>query len=235
LSSLINCKPIFRWPFRTNIIKTKFGIFKIRPYTIDAIYASPAYERIDINYLFRTINKSIKAKRTLLFIDIGANIGKYTIMVAKKFENCKNVKIIAFEPALSIFAILKENITINKISKNVELYNFACFNEYTSDNNISIKWEQYGKSLKKAVTLDTLVVKKINNYSVVVLKIDTDGLEIEILEGAKELINSGKEIFILLEDFLSPKIAQYLNNKGIKFLGKFTPLNSWWHKDCYNG
>ena len=96
MSSLINCKPIFRWPFRTNIIKTKFGIFKIRPYTIDAIYASPAYERIDINYLFRTINKSIKAKRTLLFIDIGANIGKYTIMVAKKFENCKNVKIIAF-------------------------------------------------------------------------------------------------------------------------------------------
>ncbi|MEK6647279.1 MAG: FkbM family methyltransferase [Candidatus Firestonebacteria bacterium] len=233
LSNFVNSKYIFRWPFKTDIIKTKFGIFKIRPHTIDAIYASPAYERIDINYLFKTIDK-LKAKNKLLFIDIGANLGKYTIMIARRFKDNKNIKIMAFEPTLSIYTLLKKNIAMNGVPENIELYNLACFSKESRDDNISIKWEQYGKSLRKAITLDALVLRKLIDYDVVVLKIDTDGLEIEILEGAKELINSGKEIFILLEDALDPKVAQYLNSKGIEFLAKFTPLNSWWHKDCCN-
>src|SRR5690606_24281243 len=76
--------------------------------------------------------------------------------------------------------------------------------------------------------LDSVAGNKISKYDVLVMKIDTEGMEIDVLKGARKFINSKKEIYILLEDFVNPRILEYLQNLNAKFICKLTPYNSWW-------
>jgi len=61
-----------------------------------------------------------------VFIDVGANVGKYTVMVGKKLKN--KGKVIAFEPEPSNLKALRKNISMNNI-KNVKILPLACSNK----------------------------------------------------------------------------------------------------------
>ena len=56
-----------------------------------------------------------------MFLDIGANIGYFSLLAA---NHSPAVKIISFEPAKEIFQKLSENISINNI-KNITTVNAA--------------------------------------------------------------------------------------------------------------
>ena len=60
----------------------------------------------------------------MLFIDIGAHYGYYTLLVGTSHPNSK---IVAFEPVPSNFEILKRNVALNEL-KNVECHNVAVSN-----------------------------------------------------------------------------------------------------------
>ena len=56
-----------------------------------------------------------------LFIDIGANVGHYSLLAAGV---CK-ANVIAFEPIPSTFFKLEENVKLNALSKNVTCHNIG--------------------------------------------------------------------------------------------------------------
>ncbi len=144
-------------------------------------------------------------------VDVGANIGHYTNLLAKKYPN---KKIFSIEASPSIFSILKSNCKLNKV-KNVILYNNAIsnVNEKTIDffergclstlNRQFLKdWlisDKYIKKIKvQTLTLDNLI-KKENLSQIDLLKIDIESHEMQALAGAKQALTSKKIKNIVVE------------------------------------
>ena len=141
-----------------------------------------------------------------IFLDIGANIGLYSILAGKKVG--KTGKVISIEPHSINFSSLLKNIKINELSDriipiNIALTDEQCFlpfNYYKLDS--ASTGSQLGKNgyddflfkeiiteLKYATSIDYL----INNGLIPIpniVKIDVDGLEYQILQGMKILITS---------------------------------------------
>jgi len=109
------------WNYPIDTIWTKFGIFKIRINTSDAANVSPAFERRDQNYLIQLISQLISSGKKVLFLDIGADLGSYSVLVANKFINTP-IAVKAFEPIFESCNLIEENIRKNSIEEYVSMY-----------------------------------------------------------------------------------------------------------------
>ena len=123
------------------------------------------------------------------FIDIGANCGIATIILAK--QNPTSV-VYSFEPDINVFKVLEENIKLNNLS-NVILFNKAmCRKEtktielclhpnYSGGNTTCAEKTVFGKNtIVECVSFDEI----IDTYKIAkidLLKIDCEGAEYEIL------------------------------------------------------
>jgi FkbM family methyltransferase len=155
-----------------------------------------------------------------LFVDIGANIGSYTVLSG----SCEGVNVVAFEPVSSTFSWLQKNIQVNKLDKKVRAMNIGLADQagtiYFSSNldtlnHVVSKHEKNSESIEVDVlTLDEVMKKK----SPTVIKIDTEGYESQILNGAKKTINNSSLIAILLELNGSGKRYGKEDNEIHKFL-----------------
>ena len=142
-------------------------------------------------------------------IDIGANIGQFSLVIAKIFESRQQMtpRIVCFEPIKSNFQLMFENFSSNQFHG--ELYNFA-IGEFPEQKNLVVH-EVYGrrkfKGLLRIESLDSLI-SSLNLESVQLVKIDTDGFELNILRGAKNFLNLYK-----------PKVLIELNTKISREIG----------------
>lgn len=127
--------------------------------------------------------------------DLGSHIGMSILYFKMKYPKSK---IVAFEPNPNTFFILEENVENNKL-ENVSLYNFALGNKDTervlyidcSDSN-AFSTSSFTKDAwnGKQKTLPIIVEsKKLSNYineNIDLLKIDTEGEELNILKDLEE-------------------------------------------------
>jgi len=124
-------------------------------------------------------------------VEVGAYIGNHVIFYSK----IVGVRaVIAFEPTLRSFGILKENIEKNELD-NVLTYNYAVANmiglskcNIRKENNpAKNQWfltkETDGDCIP-TVTLDS----EVGDVTVDFIKIDAEGMEIEVLKGGEETI-----------------------------------------------
>jgi FkbM family methyltransferase len=130
-------------------------------------------------------------------IDIGANIGAFSIQAAS--IGAKNI--LAVEPEPNNLISLKENIKLNNLNSvirvvEVGISNFEGTAMITDEGGDSTIFGNDGKTSIKIITLDNLFKKyKINNVNV--LKIDVEGSEPEIiLSASKENLDKCKYIAI---------------------------------------
>lgn len=160
-------------------------------------------------------NSTVEAQYTAQFIeqvenpiviDVGANIGTYATWVARFVEN-RNGRVYCFEPQRSIYQILCGNMAINNIH-NVYAYNIGLGNE---DKFIDIQEADYFKEHSSfgAYSLDGIDRKKYQNSDKVdrirlskldtfmseynvpkvdFIKIDAEGLDIDVIRGGYETI-----------------------------------------------
>ena len=132
-----------------------------------------------------------------VFIDVGANLGKYTIMVGKKLK--ENGTVISIEPEKQNIKLLNENIKINGL-KNVIVIEKACSNkngkstlylEGTTFGGTSHSLEKHkhhvGEIIVDIETLDS-IISKLKFKRVNLVKIDVEGSELEVLHGAEKII-----------------------------------------------
>ncbi|MBC8285127.1 MAG: FkbM family methyltransferase, partial [Nitrospinae bacterium] len=148
---------------------------------------------------------------TGIMIDVGANIGANTIPLAVKHPQ---IKFHCYEPHPEIFARLKSNIKLNNL-KNVEPANSAVSNssekslkffaQKTADNmgrsslklNSDIK--EHDEITVSAISIDDNFAD--NSDPVILIKVDTQGTELEVLQSATRTIEKFKPVILFeLED-----------------------------------
>lgn len=228
-------KPIEKIAFLIpiNFIDTKFGKFYLRSSTMDVICASPAFERLDINLLLDLIKKLIKQNKKVLFLDIGSDIGTYAISVGNKFRKYRKLEIVAFEPTSKSFEFLNKNINENNLRGKIKSFNFALSNKnswsHISTNNFNPGGNKISVNGEK-ITIKTLDSLNIKNFDTLIVKIDVEGHEREVIEGAKNTMKINPS-YILLEDFIDFSIYKYMEKSKFKFVTKLTPYNSWWKNE----
>jgi FkbM family methyltransferase len=173
------------------------------------IFFRNSYEEKQIQFLI----DNIKDYKRSIFIDIGANKGIYSLLLAKKF---KNLKIYGFEPVTSTFDCFVYNIFLNNLKKNIKAFNFGISNSLGNKKMIALKRKNYIQSggysfeiNKKKIHRDNIIeyyktkigdqiikFKKKNLF----IKIYVDGYEEKVLKGFNKLLKNNK-IFIQIEIF----------------------------------
>lgn len=158
-----------------------------------------------------------------VFFDIGANVGIYTLMAAM---DCENVKIISFEPVAKNYYALIKNISNFKTS-NICAYCLSltnnCSYRYLNQWGAAFGGNEYLTQNKKIddpvendlcfhgsinVTLDNFI--ESTKIFPTHIKIDIDGNEKELIEGAKKTLRNKKLKSIIIE------ISDFQENNFIK-------------------
>jgi|SRR5690606_6471091 len=152
----------------------------------------------------------------LTVLDVGANFGFLSLVWANTVA--KNGQTIAFEPNIHLFSSLNKSIKLNGLQntllvknnavgaedKNIELYM-----DHTTSNVLTIN---NAKSVHpiEMLSLDSFSVQtKLNTCDL--LKIDVDGIELEILHGATQLIKQFKPI-VIIETNDDRRIVDYMKD-----------------------
>lgn len=163
-------------------------------------------EKMVINHFFNQLDKNIKP----IIFDVGANIGDYSIAVNSIFG--ERAQLYCFEPSKETFALLEENV---KNHKNIKLYNFG----FGKENKIAVlysnkgssglaslynrKLEHYGIRMNQQ---ENVTIKRLDDFCrennighIHFLKMDVEGNELNILQGAEKIIKSGAVDYIQFE------------------------------------
>src|SRR5919112_3966830 len=145
-----------------------------------------------------------------IVIDIGANIGRYTIISSKRVGT--KGKVVAIEAHPGNFEILNRNIKLNQLTNIIPL-NYAAYSKeakiklYVPDEESGYTiyhtlLERTGKKFVEvnANTLDYLLqLNEIRQEEVNWIKIDVEGVEFEVLKGATNVLSKSKDIALLIE------------------------------------
>ena len=113
-----------------------------------------------------------------LFVDVGANVGTYTIWAAEQ-----GAEVIAVEPAADTFGLLEENIALNGYQVTTVRAAAGAGSghaRFTRGLDAGNCLSPDGPVVTDLVTVDSL----IGDRRVTGMKVDVEGFEIEVLRGA---------------------------------------------------
>lgn len=162
----------------------------------------------------------LETKRGGNVIDVGSNIGSFSLVAANHLnKKNSNYKVYSFEPFNEIYNKLLINININNYLKDNLVTEKIALSDKIGEklffeviqNNLganSLKTEiTKNKDFNKFIYTETLdnycSINKVNNISFI--KIDVEGMEIEILNGSEKVIEEfNPNLFIEINE------AQYL-------------------------
>jgi FkbM family methyltransferase len=209
------------WSPSYKIVKAFFKIlklFKITPPQFIQIivpeYNYKFYVRLDKEDLAtyeNAIFQLFRPKQKDNFIDVGAHIGRYSIMASKRIGSSDRV--IAIEAHPDTFELLKKNIKLNALHNvttinsvvtsqkgKVKLYLPGQDSGFTVYNTIMINRAKPTENFLEveANTLDNILDEN-NIQRVNYLKIDVEGAELEVLKGAVNTLSSNKDLTLLIE------------------------------------
>ena len=134
------------------------------------------------------------------FVDIGANVGSYTILASSQVK----ANSISIEPLQDTFKKLIDNILINKVEKNVKACNIGLGSEISkihftksldTINHVATK-EEIDTIEVKIDTLDNLLM---NEQCPSLIKIDVEGYENEVINGAEKTLENQSLKAIIIE------------------------------------
>jgi len=133
-----------------------------------------------------------------LFIDIGANIGIYTILASAE----TGATTISIEPIPSTYNHLLDNIFINKIEDKVQALNIGLGSEkkfirFTNELGAVNHVATGAETNTIEISIETL--DSISKRIPTLLKIDVEGFETEVLNGAKSILANNDLKAIIIE------------------------------------
>jgi len=185
---------------------------------------------------------SFQEKENLIFWDIGANIGLYSIYNSLKHPKSTTI---AFEPSSSNLRVLTRNISINNLEKNIKVVSIPLTNkenifqemkegqfvEGGALNSFGEKFDFEGKEFKPTMKynlLGTTINYFLENSILDIpdyIKIDVDGIEHLILEGGDKFLNDKKVKSLSIEineNFKEQydKVLNLMNKYEFKLLHK---------------
>ena len=134
-----------------------------------------------------------------LFIDIGANVGVYTILASSEV----GANTIAIEPIPSTFKNLIENINVNQIQEKVKSLNIGLgskkdiirFTQTLDTVNHVATQNEIDAINVEVEKLDTIA----KNKKPLLIKMDVEGFETDVLNGSEEVLKSKDLKAIIIE------------------------------------
>jgi FkbM family methyltransferase len=193
------------------LVKTLYGfIILVNPVSDTgverSIFFKGTYENGTMKIMTDVLNKG------RAFIDIGANIGLMSLHASRIMGN--RGKVLSFEPLLSTYNILLQNISLNKAS-NIEAINIAVGSTngiVEIFDNSKIRGASSLINTNQTQSSHRVPLKSLDTYldedpieSITCLKIDVEGWELEVLKGAaKTLSGSDAPICIIECSLLHP-------------------------------
>ncbi|MBP9732119.1 MAG: FkbM family methyltransferase [Candidatus Magasanikbacteria bacterium] len=148
-------------------------------------------------------------KPDMVVVDIGANIGYFTLIAAEQVGS--QGKVLAFEPENENFALLEKNITYNNLS-NVKLFHTALGDSegtielFKSEVNkgdhriYNVENESRERVTVQITKLDT-VCKVLDVHTIDIIKIDVQGAEGIVLAGMKNILQESPTLIMFIEFF----------------------------------
>ncbi len=191
---------------KTRYYKSSLGKFIVRKGTLDFQFANHAYEWNVKKFVYEHLNKYD------VFLDIGANIGTYTIIPA-----IEGLKVYAFEPVKSNYDALVTNVKLNNFNDKVVTYPLALGKTNTSAN-FTLDLVNTGASHLTEYTNQAEIIENpefedieivcfdeiFNKLSIdpsdkVFMKIDVEGMEPDVLIGATKFIKNHPNLLVIIE------------------------------------
>ena len=130
------------------------------------------------------------------FIDIGANIGSYSILASSQI-GCKTL---AFEPSKENYTLLSSNIKLNDLQDFIISHNYA-LGEFNSSSLI-----KYNGAMSHIVNnhksqLQQISIKKLDDFANYgeLIKIDVEGYEEFVLKGAEAVLKNERTNALIVE------------------------------------
>lgn len=142
-------------------------------------------------------------KKDDIVIDIGACIGIYTLEMAKLVG--KNGRVIAFEPLEEAFYLLKKNVEVNNYGGRIKIHQKAVSNKTGKGSlfyhpfhiGASVMFNGFdGREERKTETINLDEFFKNNNSKISFIKMDADGSEYLILQGASEILKRTNKMLV---------------------------------------
>lgn len=185
-----------------------------------------------------------------VFYDIGANIGVYSIYHAMKFDN----NVFAFEPSLFNLQILAKNIYINNLSDQIIIipnpvsetnvvadFNLSSIEDGSAHSTFKEEWDQKGGLLNVNFKYKTLglSLNHLFEHNLItipsIMKIDVDGIEHLILNGANKLLGNECLVSILVEVHSEfSRLKESIKAQLLKYHFKFDHAQSSMENQIWN-
>jgi len=147
------------------------------------------------------VKKIIKPNSTIL--DVGANFGYYSIILA--LELMKKCQIYAFEPCLPVFSRLVRNIMLNDLDSCIKPLSIALSDKIGSGGALAFNQGNSGATFIdnsrngdiQMTTVDKFCELNSGISKVDFIKIDVEGFELFVLQGARQVILRDKPVVFL--------------------------------------
>ena len=191
---------------------------------VSGLLALGSFEETEVK-MFRE-----KLEIGMTVIDVGANIGYYTIITGKRVG--VNGRVLAFEPEENNFSLLSRNISLNKLN-NVTVFKIALANKsgeeslYLDNDNKGHHSLSSQKSRTEKIVLvrtDTLdnILEKYGSPKVDLIKMDIEGAECLALEGMAKTLAINLDLILLTEFY--PQAIRRLGRSPLQFLKNLVKL-----------
>lgn len=168
-------------------------------------------------------------KEGSVIIDIGAHIGKYSVILGKMIGS-KGL-VVAIEPHPLNFLFLLLNIHINNLTNIVKPYRVATWEMDNMELNLNIALESglhsvmfkprgtMGSIRVRTRTVDSLIHElKLNKVNLI--KIDVEGAEIDVLRGAEETLKRTRYLQVEVFDQNLNEVKTMLRKYGFRKLAE---------------
>ena len=172
-----------------------------------------------LQYVKRIISQDFPNDKVIIF-DVGANQGDYSHEVIDVFKQDVSILVYAFEPSPSVFTLLQDNLNRHI---NIKLFNFGFSNEieerflYTdlrSSDCASLYMQDLSKYGLNAQPEETVKLTTLDKFCseegisrIHLLKMDVEGHELKVLEGAKNLLDSDSPPVFIQFEFGTPNVV----------------------------
>lgn len=143
-----------------------------------------------------------------LFLDVGANIGSYSLMAAGGV----GARVISIEPIPTTFSNLRRNVVLNGLDSRIELHCVGLSSErselrFSSDrdtvNHVMAEAEVGNGIRVPVITMDELLAGRVPTA----IKIDVEGHEFSVLSGALKTLSDPGLMAVVME----------INGSGVRY------------------
>jgi|GEM_PF-915852 len=201
-------KPMYQWFGLRAFVKPTFVPLHCADQTV-SLLVDPINGSVD-EYIFMHHQWEEPIARLLseqlvegsVLVDVGANIGAFTIPMAKHV--CDAGRVFAFEPHPRLVTQIEKSLKYN-VLQNTTVINKAC-GATVGEQTLYVKSKNVGGSSLVAsleqdervpLRVTTLDIELADVEKIDVIKIDVEGYELEVLQGTQNIIRTHRPVLVI--------------------------------------